>query len=51
MSVFSSLHSKPTKISRRYLEDGTKVRISKATGQVIPKPDPLANRKPRSQSK
>ena len=39
---------KPTKISRRFLEDGTKVRVSKASGQIIPKPNPLRNRKPRS---
>ena len=38
----------PTKISRRFLEDGTKVRISKKTGHVIPKPDPLVGRKPRT---
>eukprot|EP01036_Dinobryon_divergens_P036123 gene36123-46964_t len=38
----------PTKISRKYLEDGTKVRVSKKTGTIIPKPDPLADRKPRS---
>lgn len=38
----------PTKILRRFLEDGTKVRISKKTGHVIPKPDPLAGRKPRT---
>ena len=38
----------PTKISRRYLEDGTKVRISKASGHIIPKPDPLADRKIRT---
>ena len=40
--------SEPTKISRKYLEDGTKVRVSKKTGTIIPKPDPLADRKPRS---
>jgi len=38
----------PTKISRRYLEDGTQVRISKKSGHIIPKPDPLVERKPRS---
>ena len=27
---------------------GTKVRVSKNTGTIIPKPDPMANRKPRS---
>ena len=41
-------NGEPTKISRRYLEDGSKVRISKLTGNVVPKPDPLADRKPRS---
>lgn len=41
-------NGEPTKISRRYLEDGGKVRISKLTGNVIPKPDPLGDRKPRS---
>lgn len=39
---------KPTKVSRKFLEDGTKVRVSKRSGQVIPKPDMLADRKPRS---
>lgn len=38
----------PTKIARRFLEDGTKVRISKKTGHIIPKPEPLATRKVRS---
>jgi large subunit ribosomal protein L24 len=41
-------NGKPTKISRRFLEDGTTVRISKASGHIIPKPDPLEGRKPRS---
>ena len=39
---------KPTKVARRFLEDGSKVRVSKASGHIIAKPDPLANRKPRS---
>lgn len=40
----------PTKVSRRYLEDGSKVRVSKASGQVIPIPPSaaLAERKPRT---
>jgi large subunit ribosomal protein L24 len=38
----------PTKVARRFLEDGTKVRVSKKTGQVIEKPDPLTNRVPRN---
>lgn len=41
-------NGEPTKVSRRFLEDGTKVRISKKTGHIIPKPVPLADRKPRS---
>ncbi len=39
---------KPTKVTRRYLEDGSKVRVSKMSGVVIPKPNPLADRRPRS---
>jgi large subunit ribosomal protein L24 len=39
---------KPTKISRRFLADGSKVRVSKASGHVIPKPTPLDTRRPRS---
>ena len=34
---------KPTKVERRWLEDGTPVRISKATGVVIPKPALVAS--------
>lgn len=37
-----------TKVSRRFLEDGTKVRVSKKSGHIIEKPDPLANRVPRN---
>jgi len=33
------LCSVATRISHGYLEDGTKVRVSKKTGAVIPKPD------------
>ena len=29
----------PTRIRTGYLEDGTKVRVSKKTGAIIPKPD------------
>ena len=31
--------SQPTRIKYGFLEDGTKVRVSKKTGSVIPKPD------------
>lgn len=40
-------YREPTKVSRRYLEDGTKVRVSKKTGTIIPKPEPT-DRRPRS---
>jgi hypothetical protein len=43
-----SYFSEPTKTTRRFLEDGTKIRVSKKTGHIIPKPDPLADRKPRT---
>ncbi|CAM9415950.1 unnamed protein product [Ascophyllum nodosum] len=39
----------PTRISRRFLEDGTKVRVSKRSGAIIPRPEILTvRRKPRS---
>lgn len=40
--------NEPTKVFRRYLEDGTKVRVSKKTGTIIAKPDPLGDRRLRS---
>jgi hypothetical protein len=40
--------SEPTKVNRKFLEDGTKVRVSKKTGQVIEKPAALFDRLPRS---
>ena len=38
----------PTKVATRFLEDGSKVRVAKKSGHIIPKPDPLADRKVRS---
>jgi len=32
-------NNEPTKIRYAYLEDGTKVRVSKKSGAIIPKPD------------
>lgn len=37
----------PTKVTYSYLEDGTKVRISKRSGAIIPKPDILKMKPPR----
>ena len=38
----------PTKVTYSFLEDGTKVRISKRSGAIIPKPDILTQRPPRN---
>ena len=38
----------PTRVGSRYLEDGTKVRVSKKSGEIIAKPNPLSDRMPRS---
>ena len=35
---------KPTKVARRFLEDGTKVRVSRSSGHVIPKPQNVLGR-------
>lgn len=43
----TKITSLPTKVARRYLEDGEKVRVSKKSGQLIPKPDYKLDRKPR----
>ncbi|CAB9521243.1 protein L24 [Seminavis robusta] len=33
---------KPTRVYKKFLEDGTKVRVAKKSGAIIPKPDPPA---------
>ena len=38
----------PTRVSYSFLEDGTKVRISKRSGAIIPKPDVLKMKPPKS---
>ena len=35
----------PTRVSKKYLEDGTKVRIAKRSGAIIPRPEILTMRK------
>lgn len=35
----------PTRISRKWLEDGTKVRVSKRSGAIIPRPEILTQRR------
>lgn len=36
---------KPTRFFKKYLEDGTKVRVSKKSGAIIPKPEVLVMRR------
>ena len=38
----------PTKVTYSFLDDGTKVRISKRSGAIIPKPDILTQRPPKN---
>ncbi len=46
--LYSPNKREPTKVARRFLEDGTKVRVSKKTGHIIPKPKLVDLRRPRS---
>lgn len=39
---------KPTRFYKKFLEDGTKVRVSKKSGAIIPKPDVYLERNPVS---
>mmetsp|Transcript_48945 Transcript_48945/g.72765 ORF Transcript_48945/g.72765 Transcript_48945/m.72765 type:complete len:181 (-) Transcript_48945:238-780(-) len=39
----------PTRVTRKFLEDGTKVRVAKQSGAIIPRPDILGIRRPVSQ--
>jgi len=45
VNLVDPVTGKPTRIYRKYLEDGTKVRISKKSGAIIPRPDILNFRK------
>ena len=50
VSLIDPVTSVPTRVLRRYLEDGTKVRVSKKSGAVIPRPEILSvRRRPVSQ--
>eukprot|EP01040_Poterioochromonas_malhamensis_P013079 gene13079-14347_t len=50
MMLIDPSDSKPTKIARRWTADGTKVRVSKRTGHIIPKPDFSTFRRPRTKA-
>ena len=39
VNLICPVTDRPTRISNKFLEDGTRVRISKLSGAVIPKPE------------
>ena len=45
VNLLDPVTGQPTRIFRKYLEDGTKVRVSKKSGAIIPRPEKLAYRK------
>lgn len=45
VSLVDPVTNQPTRILRKILEDGTKVRIAKKSGAVIPRPEILTQRK------
>lgn len=42
--------NKPTRVVRKFLEDGTKVRVSKRSGVIIPRPDHILTQRKASAS-
>jgi len=45
VNLIDPLSGKPTRVIRKFLDDGTKVRIAKKSGTVIPRPEILKFRK------
>ena len=45
VNLIDPISGKPTRISRKFMEDGSKVRLAKKSGAVIPRPDVLTFRK------
>ena len=45
VNLVDPVTNQPTRISYSFLEDGTKVRVAKKSGAVIPRPDVLKYRK------
>jgi large subunit ribosomal protein L24 len=45
VNLVDPVTNQPTRVYRKYLEDGTKVRISKKSGAIIPRPDILTVRR------
>mmetsp|Transcript_25375 Transcript_25375/g.31272 ORF Transcript_25375/g.31272 Transcript_25375/m.31272 type:complete len:188 (+) Transcript_25375:128-691(+) len=45
VNLVDPVTGEPTRASRKYLEDGSKVRVSKKSGAIIPRPDILSVRR------
>lgn len=45
VNLIDPVTGKPTRVARKYLDDGSKVRVAKQSGAVIPRPDILTFRK------
>ena len=45
VNLVDPVTGKPTRITKHYLEDGTKVRVAKKSGAIIPRPEILTIRK------
>ena len=45
VNLVDPVSGKPTRITKHYLEDGTKVRVAKKSGAIIPRPEILTIRK------
>jgi large subunit ribosomal protein L24 len=45
VNLVDPITNKPTRITKKYLEDGTKVRVAKKSGAIIPRPEILSIRK------
>ncbi len=49
VNLVDPITNQPTRITKKYLEDGTKVRVAKKSGAIIPRPEMLSlRRKPIS---
>lgn len=45
VNLVDPVTGQPTRVMRKYLEDGTKVRVAKKSGAIIPRPEILKQRK------
>jgi large subunit ribosomal protein L24 len=45
VNLVCPVSGRPTRISKKFLEDGTKVRVAKVSGAIIPRPEILTRRK------